>query len=105
MLVERIGAFVRGEESDSFDDLARAAFALHFEVSPPLRRLAESADLSPETLSGWRRVPLVPTLAFKTLELAIAPPEEIFTSSGTTPATPSRHPTCPLQTLPRSRLG
>lgn len=91
MLVERIGAFVRGEGSDSFDELARSAFALHFAASPPLRRLADAEGLSPDALTDWHQVPLVPTLAFKSVELAIAEPEEIFESSGTTQATPSRH--------------
>jgi Acyl-protein synthetase, LuxE len=91
MLSERIAAFVRGEGSELFDDLARAAFALHFAASPPLNRLAAAAGLAPDTLRDWRDIPLIPTLAFKHTRLAIAEPREIFESSGTTATTPSRH--------------
>ncbi|MCZ6508156.1 MAG: hypothetical protein O7A04_08955 [Acidobacteria bacterium] len=91
MLSERIAAFVAGETGDGFDALAGEAFALHFEHSPPLRRLAAAAGLTPETLENWRQVPLIPTLAFKTMKLAVAEPREIFRSSGTTNATPSVH--------------
>lgn len=91
MLVERIGAFMRGEARDSFDDLALAAFALHFDASPPLRRLAVAASVSPDNLADWSEVPLIPTLSFKSIELAIAEPQEIFASSGTTDSAPSLH--------------
>lgn len=91
MLVERIGAFVRGEGSDSFDQLALEAFTRHYEESPQLRRLAEVASLAPSTLSAWSQVPLIPTLSFKSVKLALAEPQEIFESSGTTGSTPSRH--------------
>jgi hypothetical protein len=91
MLNDRIGAYVRGARRDGFDELVGAAFALHFEANPPLRRLAVAAGLAPDTLRDWRDVPLIPTLAFKHTRLAIAEPQEIFESSGSTAATPSRH--------------
>jgi len=91
MVVERISAFVGDETTDSFGDLTRVAFARQFESSPPLRRLAVANGVSPETLADWRQVPMIPTLSFKSLRLAIDEPLEVFESSGTTGSTPSRH--------------
>jgi hypothetical protein len=91
MLSERIAAFVGGRDSEDFDALAHEAFALHFENSPPLRHLAQRAGLTPETLESWRQVPLIPTLAFKTMKLAVAEPREVFRSSGTSDGSRSVH--------------
>ena len=41
-------------------------------------------------------MPLIPTLAYKTLRLAVAEPEAVFESSGTTDSIPSRHHHCHL---------
>ena len=85
-LVERIAAFIRAEsaiEAD-FDELALAAFAFQHARVAPYRRLCEARGATPGTVSGWRQVPLVPATAFKSLELAAAPPVEVFRSSGTT---------------------
>jgi len=91
MLASRIIDFVRGEGDRDFDSLAAEAFALHFEKSPPFRRLAEAAAVTPETIGSWRDIPMIPTLAFKTQTLAIDEPREVFRSSGTTNPTPSVH--------------
>ncbi len=69
MLSEQIADFVRRPEAeggDTFERLVRDAFAFHYEESPPLRRLAEAAGVSPGGPVDWRQVPMVPTLAFKT---------------------------------------
>jgi Acyl-protein synthetase, LuxE len=92
MLAARIADFVRGA-GGSFDALAAQAFALHYERSPPLRRLADAAGLTPAGLTDWRQVPMVPTLAFKTQDLALGQASEEFHSSGTTgTASLHRHP-------------
>ncbi len=94
MLTERIEAWVRRESAETFETLVRDAFAHQCERSAPVRRLAESASVEPASLESWRQVPMVPTLAFKTQDLAVAEPKEEFHSSGTTDSTPSvhRHP-------------
>lgn len=102
MLSERINDFIHQPESaqpestgtDTFERLVRDAFALHYEQSPPLRRLAEAAGVSPEGFVDWRQVPMMPTLAFKTQTLGIGEAREEFHSSGTTDTTRSvhRHP-------------
>lgn len=84
MIVDRVSRFLTAPASDSFEDLALAAFAWQFERIEPYRRLCERRGVTPETVKDWRRVPPVPAAAFKTLTLAAEPAVEIFRSSGTT---------------------
>lgn len=84
MIQERIARFIQGSESASFDELALEAFAFQFERIEPYRRMCQGRGATPETVSDWRRVPPVPTAAFKTFTLAAEPAKEIFRSSGTT---------------------
>ncbi len=83
-MIERVTRFLTSPQSDSFEDLALAAFAWQFERVEPYRRLCERRGVDPGVVTDWRRVPPVPTAAFKTLTLAAAPAVEIFRSSGTT---------------------
>jgi hypothetical protein len=84
VIVDRVSRFLTAPESDSFEDLALAAFAWQFERIEPYRRLCERRGATPETVKDWRQVPPVPAAAFKTLTLAAEPAVEIFRSSGTT---------------------
>jgi hypothetical protein len=84
VIVDRVSRFLTSPESDSFEDLALAAFAWQFERIEPYRRLCERRGATPETVKDWRRVPPVPAAAFKTLTLAAEPAVEVFRSSGTT---------------------
>src|SRR4051795_11660361 len=84
VIVERVTRFLTSPQSDSFEDLALAAFAWQFERVELYRRLCERRGGSPRTVTDGRQVPAVPTAAFKTLTLAAAPAVEIFRSSGTT---------------------
>jgi hypothetical protein len=90
MLAARIADFVRRGEG-SFEALAADAFALHYERSPALRRLADAAGVTPGEGDDWRRVPMIPTLAFRTQELTLGSAAEVFHSSGTTGGSPSVH--------------
>ncbi|MDX1503658.1 MAG: hypothetical protein R3325_14970, partial [Thermoanaerobaculia bacterium] len=83
-LPDRIQRFVEGDRSETFDELARAAFAFQYERIEPFRRLCERRGVTPDGASGWRDLPLVPASAFRTVELAAAPAREVFRSSGTT---------------------
>lgn len=84
MIVDRVTRFLTSPQSQSFEELALAAFAWQLERVEPYRHLCERRGASPETVTDWRRVPPVPTAAFKTLTLAAAPAVEVFRSSGTT---------------------
>lgn len=94
MILERVTRYLTSPESDSFDDLALAAFAYQFERIEPYRLLCRRRGVTPETLktmADWRRVPPVPAAAFKTLTLAAGPAAEVFRSSGTTGEARSVH--------------
>jgi hypothetical protein len=66
-----------------FDELALAAFAFQVERIAPLRELCARRGVDPARLAAWHEVPLVPVAAFRSVELAAAPPREVFRSSGT----------------------
>jgi hypothetical protein len=90
VIVERISRFIQtpaAPDTDSFEELALAAFAFQHERIAPYRRLCEGRGVDPSTLTDWRQIPPVPAAAFKTLELAAAPAVEVFRSSGTSSAT------------------
>jgi hypothetical protein len=91
VLVERIESFVRDASSADFDALAREAFAFQFERLEAYRALCERRGVAPGDVESWERVPTIPTLAFKGLELATDPPRETFRSSGTTSERRSVH--------------
>jgi len=90
-LVERIGEFLSaegavrrsGDSDTAFARLALEVFAAQYRHVEPYRRLCDTRCATPETVDDWRRAPAVPTLAFRSLELAAAPAREIFRSSGT----------------------
>jgi hypothetical protein len=90
-IVGRIARFVDAPEPGGFERLALEAFEFQFRRVEPYRRLCRSVGAVPGEVGDWRRVPAVPVLAFKTLELAAAPAVELFRSSGTTGVERSVH--------------
>ena len=77
-----------------FNGMALMLFSLQFDHNPTYRKLCDSRNLSPSTVSHWTQIPAVPTSAFKEWEISSLPPEKrthVFYSSGTTAQTPSRH--------------
>ena len=78
----------------SFDSLALELFALQFANNAAYRKICEARGLTPGVVEHWTQIPVVPTSAFKELELSCIPPDKrtaIFHSSGTTEQKPSRH--------------
>lgn len=98
-LLLRIEQFLRDPASARFDDLARRAFAFQVEHAPAVAALAAARGVSPAALAGWREVPPVPALAFKSVDLSVrrgdgarpAGGVETFRSSGTTGRARSVH--------------
>ncbi len=90
-LAAQIAAFVADPNCGSWPELVRAAFALQGQNIAPYQRICAARGLVPGQLDDFRAVPLVPVLAFKTLELAVAPAREVFRSSGTTGSQRSVH--------------
>jgi len=91
MLADRVAAFIRSPVEEEFDPLALEAFAYQYQRIEPYRRLCDRQGATPACIDHWSRVPAVPTLAFKSLELTAAEPRETFRSSGTTGASRSVH--------------
>ncbi len=80
--------------ANAFSELALELFALQFQANPAYQQICCARQRTPETVLDWRRIPTVPTSAFKELELtSLAPAERtaVFHSSGTTEQRPSRH--------------
>lgn len=75
----------------TFRTLALEVFALQFAQLEPYRRLCEQRQATPDTITAWQDIPAVPVAAFKTLPLHVAPPQEVFRSSGTTGGRRSVH--------------
>lgn len=67
-----------------FDAWARRVFAFQFEANPVYRRFCLARGRGPGDLDDWRDIPLVPTSAFKHLDLVPGPTEATFRTSGTT---------------------
>ncbi len=87
MILDRVSKSIQEPGSASFDELALEVFAFQFERIEPYRRLCEGRGITPGSIADWRRIPPVPTAAFKSLTLAAEPAREIFRSSGTTAET------------------
>ena len=83
MIVEQVERRVRGDASRTFESLALEAFAFQFERLAPYRAMCERSGRTPSAVASWREVPTIPAAAFATVELATAPPQETFRSSGT----------------------
>ncbi len=86
-----------GADSDQefeFERLALELFALQFERNSHYRRFCESQNVSTLTIERWEEIQVMPTTAFKELDLSCLPSRErtsVFHSSGTTGQRPSRH--------------
>ena len=77
-----------------FGELALELFRLQFQHNAVYRRICEARGVTPENVRDWTAIPVVPTSAFKELELTSVPANErtaVFCSSGTTKQIPSRH--------------
>lgn len=66
-----------------FDAWALRVFAFQFEANPVYRSFCLARGSAPDRVTSWREVPLVPTSAFKALDLANGPLEAEFRTSGT----------------------
>src|SRR5215472_3111014 len=90
--VEQVLAFIdaHAEEpahdglDEPFERLALATFAAQYAANPAYRAWCDRRRVTPGSVVDWRSIPAVPTSAFKVLDLACAPPEKIFLTSGTT---------------------
>ena len=91
MLATRIARYIADSTTATFAELSLAAFAFQFERLEPYRRLCVERQAIPQTVRQWRDVPMVPALAFKSLDLAAVPAQETFRSSGSSGSPRSVH--------------
>jgi hypothetical protein len=100
-------AYIADPASSSFEKLALAVFAHQFEACEPYRSFCRTRGRTPATVSDWRDIPAVPIDAFKRVDLACAPPERVFLSTGTTRGVElrSRHAIPDLRLYRASALG
>ncbi|MFM7143170.1 MAG: long-chain fatty acid--CoA ligase [Alphaproteobacteria bacterium] len=82
--VGRTGAGDAPVDDDAFEQLALRVFAAQFELDAPFRALCERRGAVPGRVDDWRRIPAVPTAAFRSLDFACAPGGLTFLTSGTT---------------------
>jgi Acyl-protein synthetase, LuxE len=83
-----------GFQNEGFDALTLELFGVQFKHNAAYRKICEARGLTPKAVEHWTQIPVVPTAAFKELELTSLAPEErttVFHSSGTTEQNPSRH--------------
>jgi len=77
-----------------FSGLAVMLFTLQYKHNAAYRRLCDARGIKPSDVNHWSQIPVVPTAAFKELDLTCLHPEDrarVFHSSGTTEQRPSRH--------------
>ncbi len=77
-----------------FDALARRLFAHQFAGCAPYAHYCRGRGVTPDTLTGYRQIPAVPTDVFKAVDLATFPAQDAvvtFLTSGTTVGTRGRH--------------
>ena len=90
-LAERVEAFIRRPEDGDFSTLAREVFSFQFARLEAYSRMCERAGLTPETVADWRQIPMIPTRAFKRMEIGSGGAEAVFRSSGTSGEARSVH--------------
>jgi hypothetical protein len=74
------------EDDALFGELAGSLFELQFERCLPYQRFCEARGVEPKNVGDWRRIPAVPTGAFKEMALRCFPAErtcKTFRTSGT----------------------
>ena len=79
-----------------FEELALHAFNVQFQHNPVYRRFCEGKNAVPTSVTSWQQVPMVPTTAFRYLDLVTGDHSSVrmvFRTSGTTSTTlsPGRH--------------
>ena len=67
-----------------FNAFALSAFSAQLARLPTFRAFCEARGRTPATVERWQDVPAVPARAFKHIDFAVAEPEVVFLTSGTT---------------------
>jgi hypothetical protein len=100
-LAAALEAVRHGAPPPEFAPWALRIFAHQFERNPPYRAFCARRGVSPAGVARWEDVPPVPTAAFRRVDLACAPAETVFRTSGTTRADERGRHLVPHLPLPR----
>jgi len=87
-------AITSGFDRNQFASLAAELFSRQYQHNDPYRNFCDRQGVNPGCLTDWRRIPFIPTTAFKWMELSCLPAGErttVFHSSGTTGQQPGCH--------------
>jgi hypothetical protein len=92
-LADALARRIAGGGALDFAREALAIFAHQYEHNGPYRLYCLRQGRTPSTVADWRDIPAVSTTAFTVVDLACAPPERVFRTSGTTrgPGARGRH--------------
>ena len=83
-IFDEVANFIESPQGGRFESLALRVFEYQFEHNIPYRKFCLKRGKTPQTVRSYRGIPVVPTAAFKELDLSCGPPEEVFLTSGTT---------------------
>ncbi|MBI3621384.1 MAG: AMP-binding protein [Nitrospirae bacterium] len=91
-LESRLLDMIERADPTRFDLLALEVFAYQYAKNRPYRLFCDRRGLKPDQITDWRRIPAVPTSAFKVADLTCSPerPSTVFLTSGTTQGTERR---------------
>lgn len=94
------------KDPDQFPGLALEVFQYQYEQVAAYREFCELIDRSPSNVMTLEEIPFLPIELFKARSIRIdREPEIVFSSSGTTGATPSQHEVVDLELYRRSFLA
>lgn len=89
-ILEYISKGLGNQDEYRFNELALREFELQYNTIEPYRDYCKSKKVSPETITNWKEIPAVPSLAFKKFILTTFPTEKAehaYFTSGTTDPT------------------
>ncbi|HSG05601.1 MAG TPA: long-chain fatty acid--CoA ligase, partial [Nitrospiria bacterium] len=106
-LFEDLAGFIRSGELKGFNGMALQVFEYQYAHNPVYRAFCIDKAKTPDTVETWKDIPVVPTGAFKDLDLSCGPAEKVFLTSGTTggPEKRGRHPVMGLELYRESILA
>lgn len=86
-IFERVKTYIGSPHPEGFperfNDLALRVFGYQYTNNPVYRTFCKGRGRTPNTVETWKDIPVVPTAAFKEMDLSCGPAEKTFITSGT----------------------
>jgi hypothetical protein len=83
-VVDKVLEFLGSPTEEGFEPLALEVFDFQYQRNSAYRQFCDRRGATPATVSSWKEIPPMPTVAFKELDLCCGLPTQIFLTSGTT---------------------